>query len=362
MKKKIAYLIAIIGSIFVGCALMYGLIYFYPNVIVEKVSKEEKTVTVVDEGISAGVSNVYDAVVVVETYYKNKLISTGSGFVYKKTSTEGLIITNNHVIEDSDQIIVTFLDNTEVKATLKGSDEYADIAVLSIDASKIKKVATIGKTSEMKLGDTVFTIGSPMGKDYAGTVTRGILSGKDRLVSVSISNSDSSDWIMNVMQTDAAISPGNSGGPLCNVNGEVIGVNSLKIVESSVEGLGFAIPIEDAINYANKIVVGEKITRAYIGIEMMELGQTNYFRLNDINIDSSISAGVVVTNVVSDAPADKAGIEKGDVITKIGNNKIDSIAQLRYYLYKYNPKDEVKVTLIRGKEEKTIRVTLGEAK
>ncbi len=361
MKNKLAYLITIIGSLFIGCALMYGLIYFYPNVIVEKVSKEEKTVNVIDEGISEGVNNVYDAAVVIEAYDRGKLISTGSGFVYKKTNAEGLIITNHHVIEDSDEIIVTFLDNTELTATLKGSDEYADIAVLSIDAKKVKKVATIGSTSKTQLGDTVFTIGAPMGKEYAGTVTRGILSGKDRLVSISLSSSSSSDWIMSVMQTDAAINPGNSGGPLCNASGEVIGVNSLKIVESSVEGLGFAIPIEDALNYANKLVSGEKITRAYMGVEMIELNQTLYLRQEGITVDESIEEGVVISSVVNDSPADKAGIKKGDVITEVSKNKITSIAELRYYLYKHNPKDEISINLIRGKTEKEVKVTLGEA-
>jgi serine protease Do len=360
MKKTVTYIITIIGSLFAGCALMYGIIYFYPNTIVEKISKEERTVNVVDEGISEGVYNIYDAVVVIESYYKGRLISTGSGFVYKKTDSEGFIMTNHHVIDGSDEIVITFLDSTETTATLKGADEYADIAVLSIDASKVKSVAKIGSKKQTKLGDTVFTIGAPMGKEYMGTVTRGILSGKDRMVSVNVSNSSTSDWIMNVMQTDAAINPGNSGGPLCNASGEVIGVNSLKIVESSIEGIGFAIPIEDAINYADKLASGKKIIRSYLGVEMVELNQTIYLKENGINVDSSIKEGVVISNVISESPADKGGIKKGDVIVSVSENKISSIAELRYYLYKNEPGSKVNISIIRGKDEKKIEVTLKE--
>lgn len=161
-------------------------------------------------------------------------------------------MTNHHVIESGETIKITYNDDSETTAKIVGSDEYADIAVLKVDKDTIKSVASLGKSENVKVGDTVFTMGSPMGINFKGTVTRGILSGKDRLVSVSI-NGSSADWIMNVMQTDAAINPGNSGGPLCNVNGEVIGINSMKIVESTIEGIGFAIPIEDAVTYAKNI-------------------------------------------------------------------------------------------------------------
>ena len=164
------------------------------------------------------------------------------------------------------------------------------------------------------------------------------------------------------MQTDAAINPGNSGGPLCNVSGEVIGINSLKIVEDEIEGIGFAIPIEDALEYANKIVKGIEIKRAYLGISMGDISTSAYSLMRaGISIDSSITSGVVVFEAVSDGPCAKAGIQKGDVIVKIGNININNVAELRYYLYKNNPNDTVEVTVIRGTTTKTFKVTLGES-
>lgn len=360
MKKVTIYIITVILSIFLGASIMYGLIYFYPDVIVDKIIKEEKTVNITDTGISEGINKVYSTVVVIEAYNKNNsLMSTGSGFVYSKKDSVAYIMTNHHVIDKSTNIIVTFFDGSTATATLKGSDEYADIAVLEISAASVNQVSTIGSSKDVKLGDTVFTIGAPMGKEYAGTVTRGILSGKDRLVSVSISGG-SEDWIMNVMQTDAAINPGNSGGPLCNVNGEVIGINSLKVVESSVEGLGFAIPIEEAMEFANKITAGEKISRAYIGVEMVNVSESSYMLKYGLTVDPSVKEGVVVSSVVADSPASNAGILKNDVIVRVGNYDVSTIAELRYYLYKHDPGDEIDFKVYRNKEYKIIKVTLGE--
>ena len=268
MKNNNSYLLSVV-ALFVGAFCMYA--YIQKNHFVqEKVSAGEsivKNVNVTENGISSGIENVYDSVVVVENYQKLKLAGIGSGFIY---DSKGYILTNHHVIDGASEIKVKLMDGETLIATVIGSDEYADIAVIKIDSSYVKRVAKIGDSSKMKVGDTVFTIGSPLSVDYAGTVTRGILSGKDRMVAVSVGNSSTNDWIMNVMQTDAAINPGNSGGPLCNVSGEVIGVNSMKIVKSEIEGIGFAIPIEDAIEYANLILKGEKIQRAYLGVSMTD--------------------------------------------------------------------------------------------
>lgn len=360
MRKVTIYIITVILSIFLGISLMYGLIYFFPNTIIDKITKEEKTVNIIDTGISEGINKIYNSVIVVEAYNKKgSLMSTGSGFIYSKNETNAYIMTNHHVIDESTNIVVTLLDGSTASATVKGSDEFADIAVLEILSTNVKQAASLGSSENIKLGDTVFTIGAPMGKEYAGTVTRGILSGKNRLVSVSISGG-SEDWIMNVMQTDAAINPGNSGGPLCNVNGEVIGVNSLKVVESSVEGLGFAIPIEEAIEFANKITAGEKISRAYIGVEMVNISENSYLNQYGLTIDPSVKKGVAISNVVSGGPASNAGILKNDVIVKVGNYDISSIAELRYYLYQHNPGDEIDFKIYRDKEYKVVKITLGE--
>lgn len=357
MNKKLTYIVTVILSVFVGCGLMYMIIYYFPNTIVKTENKVEKVVNINEEGISSGIDNIYDAVVVVENYKKGKLVGIGSGFIY---SGEGYIMTNHHVIDSSDEIKITLTSGESIEAKVLGSDELADIAVLQIDKKYATNIAKIGKSTDSKVGDTVFTIGSPMSSEFSGTVTRGILSGKNRMVEVSVGSSSSKDWIMNVMQTDAAINPGNSGGPLCNVSGEVIGINSMKIVQSEIEGIGFSIPIEDALQYANKIVKGEKIERPFLGIQMADVSTSSYYLSRQgIKIDSSITSGVIVISTTNDGPSGSAGIEKGDVIISIGKYSVKSVAELRYYLYKYEPNNEVDIKVIRGKEEKTFKVKLG---
>ena len=306
MKKDTTYIFSIITSLFIGAFLMYTYIAKNPIAQVSSGDGVVKNVNVTENGISSGIENVYDAVVVVENYQNGKLVGIGSGFIY---DIKGYIMTNHHVIDEANEIKVKLTSGDNVVASVVGSDEYADIAVIKIADTYVKKVAKLGDNSKMKVGDTVFTIGSPISIDYAGTVTRGILSGKNRMVAVSVSNSSSSDWIMNVMQTDAAINPGNSGGPLCNVNGEVIGINSMKIVKSEIEGIGFAIPIEDAVEYAKLIISGEKIQRAYLGISMIDLTVSNqYLKQQGITIDESVTSGVVVVSTEKDGPSAKAGL------------------------------------------------------
>ena len=355
MKRFLGYVITIVVGLLIGAGAMYYLITVHP---LGGNTKIEKTVTVTDNGISDGIANIYDSVVIVENYQKGKLMGIGSGFVYDE---KGYIMTNHHVVEKASELKVILMSGESIDAKIIGSDEYADIAVIQIDSKKVPAVAKIGSSEQAKVGDTVFTIGSPMSHIYAGTVTRGILSGKNRMVEVSVKSTTTNDWIMKVMQTDAAINPGNSGGPLCNVNGEVIGINSMKIVEDEVEGIGFAIPIEDALYYTERMVKGESIKRAILGVEIMDISGSYYQLLREgITLDESITKGAVVYNIITGGPAQKAGIEKGDVIVKISNYDITSVAELKYYLYKHQPGETVDVKVIRGKSEKTIKVTLGE--
>lgn len=360
MKKILVFVVTIILSIFVGMGGMYLLMHYFPNNFGDSSTKVVKNINVTDDGISSGVDAIYDSVVLIENYKNNTLAGIGSGFVYSK---EGYIITNHHVIENATEVKVLLTNGQTISASIIGSDEYADIGVIKIDSKNVIGVAKIGSSEKSKVGDTVFTIGSPVGTEYLGTVTRGILSGKDRMVEVSIKNSTSNDWIMNVMQTDAAINPGNSGGPLCNVSGEVIGVNSMKIVKNEIEGIGFSIPIEIATDYANRIIKGEKIDRAYLGVSMTDISTSPYYLLREgIKIDSSITSGVVVVSVEKDSPSDKAGLKKGDIITKIGDYKVNNVAELRYYLFKYKPNDKIQIVINREKSEKTLKITLGVSK
>lgn len=311
--------------------------------------------------IADAVSKVYDAVVVVEVYNNNQLASTGTGFVYKKANGKAYLMTNNHVISGGKTVKVLFQNGDELEATTVGSDTYSDIAVLSVKDSDKIVAATTGASDKSTVGDTVFTVGSPEGSDYAGTVTKGILSAKDRLVEVALSNSQTSDYYMQVLQTDAAINPGNSGGPLCNTNGEVIGITNMKLVDDTVEGMGFAIPIEDALKVAEVLEKEGKVSRPYIGISMLDLSNSYYLWQSGIMVPENVNNGVAVVKVESNSPADKAGIKKGDIITKLAGKDTKSLAEFRYELYKHSPNDSVEVTYIRdGKEQKT-KLTLGKS-
>ncbi len=316
----------------------------------------ENKVTINEKGISDSVDKIYDAVVLIQNFKNDKLYSTGTGFVYKVDSKYGYLLTNYHVVGGNTSLKVTLSNEKTVDATYLGGDELLDIAVIAIDKSEVLKVSELGSSEESKLGDTVFTIGTPVDLEYMGTVTKGILSGKDRLVSVSNTNG-SGDYIMKVLQTDAAINPGNSGGPLVNSNGEVIGINSLKIVEDEVEGIGFAIPIEDVMLHVEQFEKGEKLERPLLGVSMVNVTDTYYLYQNRIMLDNSIESGAVVVAVADNSPAEGL-LQKGDVITKVNNEKVKSVGYLRYELYKYSPGDTIKLTYVRGKEVKIVDIKL----
>lgn len=309
--------------------------------------------------LAAAVDKVYDAVAMVSAYEQNSLISTGSAFVYKTDDKYGYLLTNYHVVSGADSVTVTMMDDTETEAKVLGGDEYLDLAVLRVDKSNVSMVANIGNSEDMKLGDTVFTVGTPMGEEYRGTVTSGILSGKDRMVSVSVSNTSSNDWVMRVLQFDASINPGNSGGPLVNANGEVIGICSLKLVDDEIEGMGFAIPIEYAMNHIESLEKGEEIKWPVLGVSMVNASDRTGLYRNQINIDRNITEGVVVVQAERGSGAADAGLTTGDVITKINGKEVKDSAYLRYELYQHQAGDTIKITYIRDGKENTVDVKLG---
>lgn len=358
MKKNITgCIVSSVVAFFVGVIGTYLVVVNF-NPTTENVIKNIKSVEVVDNSIADAVEKVYDAVVVIEAYNNDTLKSTGTGFVYKKTGGKGYIMTNNHVVDDANNVKIIYSNGTTTTADILGKETYSDIAVLTVKDDTVLSVVSLGDSTKMRLGDTVFTIGSPLGSEYSGTVTRGILSNKDRLVAVSLTSGSTSDWIMKVLQTDAAINPGNSGGPLLNINGEVIGINSLKLVENEIEGMGFAIPIEDAIYYAEILEKGEKISRPYMGIGMLDISNPYSLRYYGINIDSSVTSGVVITEVEKNSPAYKAGLQKGDVIYQINDEDVNSIAEFRYVLYKSRPGDTITLKYYRGADKKSVNVKL----
>jgi len=340
---------------------MLGAYLISQTVSVESVVKTITTSELVENSISTSVDKVYNSTVFVIAYADGKQISTGTGFIYKKADKKAYIMTNNHVIDGADKVQIEFNDSSErVDAEILGGETYSDVAVLTIkDNNEYVSVET-GDSASIKLGDTIFTVGSPMGVSYKGTVTKGILSGHDRLVEVNLSGT-TSDYYMKVMQIDAAVNPGNSGGPLCDVSGKVIGIISLKIVQDEVEGMGFAIPIEDALEYAGLIEKGGEVVRPYLGISMLDLTEEYYLWQNRITIPEGVDEGIAVISVENGSPASKAGLKKGDIIVKLGDADTRTLAEFRYELYRHDVGEKVLVTFYRNGKIQTINVTLGKS-
>lgn len=366
-EKKSNSIVNYMIVFFVGCLAMYAVIYFFPTTITENITKLEKDVTVTDTGIADAVEKVYDAVVVVSTYKDDKLYASGTGFVYKKDGNKYYILTNHHVIEKGNKVSVTFTDGKVLDTTVVGSDQYADIAVLSLESKDEIKLVEIGSSKDVRVGDTSFAVGAPLDSAYSWTTTRGIVSGKDRLVEVAIGNSQTSDYVMKVLQTDASINSGNSGGPLCNSNGEVIGITSLKLVSEGVEGIGFAIPIEDALETAKRLMDDEKISYPYLGIEYIDISSVyssmQWYRMySKLVADSGLTEGVIVYSVEKGSPVDDAGVKADDIIVSFEGEKVPNMAYLKYYLYQHKSGDNVTITIYRNGKYQDIKIKLGSNK
>lgn len=325
----------------------------------EVINKLEKEVTVTDNGIADAVDKVYDSVVVVSTVKNNKIIASGTGFVYDTDNTSAYLLTNYHVIEGGTSFYVSFTNGQIYETKYLGGDKYSDIAVLSIEKEKIISVIEIGNSENARMGDTVFAIGAPLDDAYSWSVTRGILSGKNRLVEVSLSNSYYNDYVMSVLQTDTAINSGNSGGPLSNSNGQVIGITSLKFASDGVEGMGFAIPIETALEYAEMIRSGQKIERPKVGLDLLNVSNAMYTRkYSSIVEDANISYGVIVTNVDPGSSAQFAGLQDGDIIIQFNDEKIKSIAYFKYALYSCKIGETADLKIIRDNREMTLKMPI----
>lgn len=344
----------------IGAAGMYGVIKLMPGTTI--VNKLEKEVTVNEQGIADAVEKVYDSVVVVENLKGSELQATGTGFIFKKSDNKYYVMTNYHVINGASSVKIQLTNNKELNVEVLGGDSYSDIAILAFESKDDYSIAEIGSSTDARVGDTTFAVGAPVDSTtYSWSVTRGIVSGKDRMVKVSTSSqTSSSDYIMKVLQTDAAINSGNSGGPLCNSNGQVIGITNMKLVSNStsnIEGMGFAIPIEDAIDFANKIINGEDITRPTLGVSMLDISSTGLAYYN-ISVPDNVTNGVVIMSVSKNSAAEEGGLKKGDVILEIDNVKVTSSALLKYELYRHNIGDEITLKINRNGFEKTLKIKL----
>lgn len=340
----------IIGALLVWLMLP-GLVNQMPGTTTSSASKNDTTInqvaTEVTTDVTGAVEKVSGAVVGITNIQEvtsgdfwnqptttEKEIGSGSGVIYKVSGDKAFIVTNNHVIEGAKQLEVTMQDGSKEVAQLVGSDVWTDLAVISISAKDVKTVATFGNSDVLKQGETVIAIGNPLGLDFYGSVTTGVVSGKDRSVPVDLNGDKVADWQQEVLQTDAAINRGNSGGALVNLAGELVGINSMKIAESSVEGLGFSIPINSAIPIIQELEKNGEMKRPTMGISLVDLTEVPaYYQQQTLNLPKDVTTGVVITDVVANSPASKAGVKQYDVIVEMDGKKIETSIDLRKHLY-----------------------------
>ena len=324
------------------------------NATVENVNYDVKSST------TDVIEKVNSSVVGVLVYANGTASGSGSGVVYRVDGKTAYIITNAHVVSGATDVQVVFSNKESVNATIVGSDTYSDIAVLKLTADFDMTAIKCGDSSLLDQGETVLEIGSPLGIEYAGTVTQGIVSGIDRTVSVDLNDDGQEDWDMNVIQTDAAINPGNSGGALVNMAGELVGITSMKLSNTSVEGMGFALPINDVITSVEQIIENGKVTRPQIGISGVSLSGYSSYQLRYYRINTDLTDGIYVSRVTSGGAASKAGIQEGDIIVKFDGKEVTTYKSFLTELYSKEPGDKVSVVVNRNGTEKTIEVTLGE--
>ncbi|WAA09560.1 S1C family serine protease [Fervidibacillus albus] len=290
--------------------------------------------------ITKAVDKVSDTVVGITNYTNGNFWSqsleagTGSGVIYKKEGNTAFIVTNNHVIEGADQLEVSLSDGTKLEAELLGSDLWTDLAVIKVDGTEIDQVAEFGDSDSLNLGEPVIAIGNPLGLEFSGSITQGIISGLERTVPIDFDSDGIADWNAEVLQTDAAINPGNSGGALVNISGQVIGINSMKIAEQEVEGIGFSIPINIAIPIIEDLEQFGQVKRPYMGVSLEDISQISTYHWHEtLKLPANVNAGLMIAEIVPGSPADQAGLKRMDVIVNLDGEEIHSIIDLRKYLY-----------------------------
>lgn len=319
-------------------------------------SREERVVT--------AAAKVRPTVVTVLSTFKDgeKVTGTaiGSGVVFEKTGGKGRIVTNNHVVDGASGLEVVLSGGDRKKADLVGKDRITDLAVLEVDGDGIRETAVFGDSDILQSGETAISIGNPLGLNYAQTVTVGVISSPKVLLPSLTDGMGGVEWEMNLIQTDAAINQGNSGGALVSLDGKVVGINSMKLAESGVEGLGFAIPINEARPIIDALLKDQKVKRPYIGVSTLELsGFTEGTEV--LKLPADVTKGAVVME--SMGPARNAGLKTNDVIVEMDGQPIEGTLSLRKYLYNHKKiGDKLKVTYYRSGKKASVTLVLEEFK
>lgn len=319
-----------------------------------------------DSSVTNAVATAQPAVVTVNNFAQTGFSSeaveagVGSGVIYKKEGDSAFIATNHHVVNGADKLTVTFNDGTTAEATLMGSDATYDLAVLKVDADKVPAVISIGKSSELKPGQTVIAIGNPLGQ-FENSVTRGVVSSTSRLVPVDTDENGQADFNAEVIQTDAAINPGNSGGALINEEGQLVGINSMKIATAEVEGVGFSIPVDIALPLINQIEQTGEVNHPSLGVSLRDVSEFPPGYLTEqINLPESMTAGTIIVEVQQNSSAAKAGLEARDVIVKINDKEVSSFIDLRSELIR-DTDGTVDIEYVRDGKTETVQVEIQNA-
>ena len=392
MSLKKVFLVALVGGVLGGGIVIGGCAVYnrYSSQAVTQDNRKGKTVTsnikVTETNQATKAFNkVKNAVVSVEAYSssdnsldslfgnfgggksaKETSESEGSGVIYKKTGNTAFIVTNNHVIAGSNKVEVLMSNGKKLPATVVGHDAISDLAVLKINAQDVTEVASFGNSDDIQVGQTALAIGSPLGSEYATSLTEGIISAKKRTIDVTNSQGVTTGQ-ETVIQTDAAINPGNSGGPLINLAGQVIGINSMKLSSTgtgsgsstSVEGMGFAIPSNEVVSIINQLVANGKVIRPALGISLIDLANIPEEQQQSVlKLPSSVTGGIVVAKINDNSPLKGSRIQKGDVIVSLGGKKVTGLASLREALYVHKLGSTVEIGYYHDGQEKTTKIQL----
>lgn len=308
--------------------------------------KEELSVEEIAKRVGPSIVGISCTSIVQSYFGAQQSESGGSGIII---DDKGHIVTNYHVIDGSSKIKVKLTSGNEYEASLVGGDEKTDIAVIKIAANEELHVATIGNSDEVEVGALAVAIGNPLASELFGTVTAGVISGVNRTMTVGQRD-------MNLIQTDAAISPGNSGGALINKYGEVIGINSVKLVDDAAEGLGFAIPMNEAVPIIQDLMkYGYVKGRPMIGVSVREITRELAYYNNLL-----VEEGLYIMSVTEGSGAEKAGLQRGDIITKFDGQKVTTATQMNKIRDKHKAGQSVNVTILRGNVERNVKITLTE--
>lgn len=285
---------------------------------------------------------------------------SGSGVIYKTEGDRAYVITNHHVVEGAEEIKINLESGDSVDAELVGTDIWTDLAVLSIPSDVVETTIEFGESSNLLVGEPAIAIGSPLGEIFSGSVSQGIISGLDRSVPVDLDGDGSTDWEASVLQTDAAINPGNSGGALIDANGRLIGINSMKIGIASVEGIGFAIPVDEVKQVAAQLEENGEVSRPFLGITLQDLLTVASSPVYDqLQLPEDVKGGVIISGVQENSPAAQAGLQALDVITHLDGEKINNMVELRQHLYYAKSSgEEMTIDFYRNGEQQSVTVVL----